>query len=224
MFLGSAAAAGVGAAVGGALVFPAFGTQAQTRVATDPVLAELQAQIFALVTAVRKGTGRPAEHARRLAASIRLINAQGAGASVDAELRRRLRDEGRSAILNREIDFARLGVELKAVGVDRLPVLSATDTDRARVLDATVRNGMAATLATVGAAFEQIAPVIERLTVTAVANRQDVDCWEWLLFLTNLEALMLELGFIDPAIWQLIVWLYVAYATFMCSIGCVCVL
>lgn len=176
------------------------------------------------MVAIRKGQGKAGEHARRLAASVRLLNAHGVGATAEAELRRRLREEGRDALLAREIDLNRFAEEMKAVGVARIPSLSATYADRGRTLDLTAKNGIAATLAGVGTAFEQIAPAVDRVSVTTVANRQDIDCWEWLVFLTNLEALMWAWGVLDPLTWYLTVWYFIAYATLMCSVGCLCVL
>jgi hypothetical protein len=224
MFLGSAAAAGVGAAVGGAFLFPASNTHAQGHATTDPLLAELQAQLLATITAVRKGQGKMGEHARSLARHVRLLNAHGAGAAADAELRGQLRDLGRDAILAREMDLAKLAVEMKAVGVERVPLLTATYAGRMRVLDATVKNGMSATLAALGDAVERIAPALDRQPLTAVASRQDEGCWEWLLYLTNVEAVMWLWCVLDLGTCYLLVWYFIAWATFLCSLGCICVL
>ena len=60
--------------------------------------------------------------------------------------------------------------------------------------------------------------------MSAVANRQDLDCWEWLQYLTGLEALMWQWCVLDMATCYLIVWYFIAWGTFMCSLGCVCVL
>lgn len=224
MFLGSAAAAGVGAAVGGPFFLPTIDMHAQGHAPTDPVLTELSAQLLATVRAVRSGRGKAGEHARMLAANIRLLNAHGVGAQADARLRRRLRDEGRDALLARELDLDTLAAEMQAVGVERVPPLSATYADRARVLDLTIKNGMAPTLAALGVAFEQIAPALDRQPLTAVASRQDSDCWEWLQHLTGVEGLMWQWCVLDPATCYLIVWYFIAFATFMCSLGCICVL
>src|SRR5262245_258317 len=143
-FLGSAAAAGVGAAVGSSLFLPTSLPRAQGRAVTDPVMAELQKQVADTVIALRQGRGKAGEHARRLAANIRLMNAHGVAASADAQLRRLLKQEGRDALLARQMDPEMAAGELKMIGVTRVPTFSATYTDHARMLDATVTRGMSA--------------------------------------------------------------------------------
>src|SRR5688572_5488569 len=222
MFLGSAAAAGVGTAVGG-VFFQGFDTHAQAHDTADPLMAELRNQIVSTVVAIRKGRGHAGEHARRIAAQIRLANAHGIGAAIDAQLRALLREEGRDALLAREINPAMLASELRAVGVERLPALSATYADRARVLDAMVRNGMTATLATLAAGFEQVAPALDRRGVVTVALQDDETCWQWLLTLSGVESLLVDWCALGIDMCWLIVALFVAYASFMCSLGCACI-
>ena len=221
MFLGSAAAAGVGTAVGGTFFFQ--GTHAQGHGTADPLMAELRRQIADTVIAIRRGRGSAGEHARRMAAQIRLVNAHGVGAAVDAQLRRLLREEGRDSLLAREMDPAALAAELKAIGVERLPALSATYADRARMFDATVRNGMTATLAAFAAGFEQVAPALDRRGVVTVARQEDETCWQWLVTLSGAESLLLEWCALGLDMCWLIVWFFVAYASFMCSLGCACI-
>jgi len=225
-FLGSAAAAGVGAAVGGSLFLPTSLPHAQGFAVGDPVMAELQKQVADTVIALRKGRGKAGEHARRLAANIRLMNAHGVAASADAQLRRLLKQEGRDALLARQMDPDMVAAELKVIGVTRVPTFSATYADHARMLDATVTKGMSATLADVSAGFERIAPVLDRNANTSlVAVSQDVDvCWEWFVFLVGLESLSWETCIIGMSLCWLFLAFYVAYATFMCSLGCICVL
>lgn len=225
-FLGSAAAAGVGAAVGGTLTFSSFPTHAQGPVAADAVMAELQKQLAATMIALRKGTGRPGEHARSIAANIRLLNAHGFAAQTDARLRRLLKQEGREALLARQLDPKMVAAELKAIGVTRVPAFSATYTDHARMLDATATDGVAATLAALSAGFDRIAPVLDRhATTNVIAVRQDENvCWEWLIFLTSLESLAWQSIVLTPETSWVFVWLFYAWATYMCSLGCLCVL
>ena len=223
-FIGSAAAAGVGAAVGGALVLPTFDTHAQG-LASDPVLAELRKQLAETVIAVRKGRGRAGEHARRIAANIRLLNAHGGVTNVaDAQLQRVLRTEGRDALLAREIDPEVLAREMKPFGVDRVPTLTATYADRALMLDTTIKHGTAAVLAGLAARFDQIAPALDRYTGTrAVAGQEPDTCWDWLLVLSGLEAAIGEWFGLDPVLFSLMVTFFLAWATYMCSLGCACI-
>ena len=226
-FLGSAAAAGVGAAVGGSALFPTSLSYAQGHpVPDDPVMAELQKQLAETVIAIRKGRGKAGEHARRIAANVRLLNAYGLATAADVQLRRLLKQEGREALLAREIDPTMLAGELKVIGVERLPAFSATYADRALMIDTTATNGMAAALAAVAAGFDRIAPVLDRhaTTTSVVAVRQDVDeCWEWFVFLTSLESLSWEWCIIGMSLCWLFLAFYMAWATFMCSLGCLCV-
>jgi hypothetical protein len=188
-------------------------------------MAELQKQLTETVTAIRKGRGRAGEHARRIAANIRLLNARGVAAPADARLRQLLKQEGRDAVLAREMDPQMLAAELKAIGVERMPRFSATYADRALILDATATNGMAAILATLSARFDQIAPALDRQSYTAVSARQDGDeCWEWLNTLTNLDALAWEWCVLNPMLCSLFLAFFIAYASFMCSLGCICIL
>ena len=224
-FLGSAAAAGVGAVVGGTLPTPTFHAHAQGHAITDPVMAELQKQLTETVTAIRKGRGKAGEHARRIAANIRLLNAHGVAAAADAQLRRLLKQDGRDALLAREMDPRIVAAELKAIGVDRMPRFSATYADRALILDATATNGMAATLATLSARFDQLASALDRQSYSAVAAKQDDDeCWQWLITLTSLDALAWEWCVLNPTLCSLFLAFFMAYASFMCSLGCICVL
>ena len=225
MFLGSAAAAGVGTAIGGAFFFQGFDTHAQGHGTADPLITELRKQIAETVIAIRKGRGSAGEHARRIATQIRILNVHGVGAAADAQLRRLLRQEGRDALLARELDPTVLAAELKAVGVDRLPALSATYADRARMFDATLENGMTATLAALGDAFEQLAPALDRRSVVTVASRQDSEtCWQWLITLTGAESLLWEWCALGLDMCWLMVWFFLAYASMMCSLGCICIL
>ena len=223
-FLGSAAAAGVGAAVGGSLFLPTSLPHAQAHAVIDPVMAELQMQLADTVIAIRKGRGKAGEHARRIAGHVRLLNAHGVAAAADAQLRRLLRQEGRDALLAREIDPKMLAAEMKAIGIERLPTFSATYADRALMLDATITHGMAATLTDISARFDEIAPVLDRHAVTTVAVRQDGDeCWQWLIFLTNLESVSWEWCVLNPMLCSLFIGFYYAWASFMCALGCLCV-
>ena len=123
------------------------------------------------------------------------------------------------------MDLDRLAAELKTFGVDRVPLLSATYADRARVFDLTVKNGMAAALAAVGSGFEQIAGALDRHVVTTVANRQtDEECWQWLVFIVGVEGLVWEWCALGLSTCVLIVSFYVAWAHYMCSLGCGCIL
>ena len=165
-FIGSAAAAGVGAAVVGALFFPTVDTHAQG-LAPDPVLAELQKQLAETVMAIRRGCGKAGEHARRIAASIRLLTAHGGVTNAaDTGLQRLLRTEGRDALLARQLDPESLARERKRFGVNRVPTLTATDADRTLMLDTTIKHGTAAVFAALGARFDQIAPALDRYTGT----------------------------------------------------------
>ena len=226
-FLESAAAAGVGAAVGGTLLFPTFPARAhaQGHVETDPVMAELQKQLTETMIAIRKGVGRPGEHARSIASSIRLLTANGFAAAADVQLRQLLKQEGREALLARQLDPARVAAELKAIGVTRVPAFSAGYSDHAQMLDATMTKGMTARLAALGAGFDRLAPVLDRHTTTSlVAERQDIDdCWDWLVFLTSLESLAWEWCVLNFATCWLFLWFYWAWASFMCALGCLCV-
>ena len=226
-FLGSAAAAGVGAAIGGPLLFPTFParTHAQGHIETDPVMAELQKQLTETMIAIRKGVGRAGEHARSIAASIRLLNAHGFAATADVQLRQLVNQEGREALLARQIEPATVAAELKVIGVTRVPVFSAGYSDHAQMLDATVTQGMTATLATISAGFDRIAPVLDRhATTTLLAARQDFDdCWDWLVFLTSLESVAWEWCVLNFASCWLFLWFYWAWASFMCALGCLCI-
>jgi hypothetical protein len=222
-FIGSAAAVGLGTAVGGAF-FPTFSTHAQGQNVADPVFAELRRQLHETVIAVRKGRGRAGEHARRIAANIRLLNAHGAVAAADAQIQRLLKREGRELLLTRDMDLNLLGREMQAFGVNRLPTLSATYTDRARMLDATAGNGVAATLSALGTAFEQIAPALDRAATRTVARQDDETCWQWLLVLTGLESMMWEWFALGLTMGYLILTFFLAWASFMCSLGCACII
>jgi hypothetical protein len=224
-FIGSAAAAGVGAAVGGALFLPTFDTHAQGHAAADPILAELQKQLAETVMAVRKGRGKAGEHARRIAANIRLLNVHGGiPTAADAHLQRLLRQDGRDALLAREIDPESLAREMKPFGVDRVPTLTATYADRARMLDATASNGAASILATLSTRFDQIAPALDRYAGTRAVARQDVDeCWESLLVLTGIESALWEWCALNMPLCTLLIWFYLAWASFMCTLGCACI-
>ena len=226
-FLESAAAAGVGAAVGATLLFPTFPARAHAKAhaETDPVMAELQRQLAETMIAIRKGVGRAGEHARSVAASIRLLSAHGFAAAADVQLRQLMKKEGREALLARRMDPAMVAAELKAIGVTRVPIFSAGYSDHARILDATAAKGMTATLAALSAGFDRIAPVLDRQThTTLVAAHQDIDdCWEWLVFLTNLESLAWECCVLNFATGWLFLWFYWAWASFMCALGCLCI-
>lgn len=222
VFLGSAAVAGVGAAVG-VMMLPAPHTYAQTGVA-DPVLGELRKQLEDTVAAVRRGRGRPGEHARRLASVIRLLNAHGVGAAADTVLRRRLDAEGRDALLAREFDMVRFMEELKALGIDRVPTLIATYPDRVRMFDQTVRNGMTATLASLSASFDRIAVALDQSVATPVAARQsqEEECFQWLIAITGIEALMWEWCIVEFSLCVMMMQIYIVYANFACALGCFC--
>ena len=224
-FIGSAAAAGVGAAVGGALFLPTFDTHAQGHAAADPILAELQKQLAETVLAVRKGRGKAGEHARRIAANIRLLNVHGGVTSAaDAQLQRLVRTEGRDLLLAREIDPESLAREMRPFGVDRVPTLTATYADRARMLDATVSNGTAAVLSALASRFDQIAPTLDRYATGRTVARQDIDeCWESLVVLTGIEAAMWEWCALTLPLCSLLVWFYLAWASYMCTLGCACI-
>ena len=224
-FLGSAATAGVGAAIGSTLIFPSFPAHAQDHAVVDPVMGELQKQLTETMIAIRKGVGRPGEHARNIAANIRLLTAHGFAAAADVRLRQLVTQEGRDALLARQLNPEMVAAELKVIGVTRVPTFSATYTDHARMLDATVTNGVAATLSALSAGFDRIAPVLDRHTSTSVvAVRQDVDdCWEWLVFLTGLESLSWEWCILGMSMCWLFLAFYYAWASFMCSLGCLCV-
>ena len=226
-FLESTAAAGVGAAFGGTLLFPTFPAHAQghSHAATDPVMAELQKQLTETMIAIRKGVGRPGEHARSIAASIRLLTANGFAAAADVQLRQSMKQEGREALLARQMDPAMVAAELRAIGVTRVPVFSAGYSDHAQMLDATATKGMTATLAALSVGFDRLAPVLDRQTTTSlVAARQDVDdCWDWLVFLTSLESLAWEWCVLNLATCWLFLWFYWAWASFMCALGCLCI-
>jgi hypothetical protein len=188
-------------------------------------MVELQKQLTATMIAIRKGVGRQGEHARSIAASIRLLTAHGFAAAADAQLRQLVKQEGREALLARQMDPARVAAELKAIGVTRLPPFSAGYSDHAQMLDATLTKGMTATLAALSAGFDRIAPVLDQhATTTLVAARQDIDdCWDWLLFLTNLESLAWEWCVLNFGTCWLFLLFYSAYATFMCALGCICI-
>ena len=224
MFLGSAAAAGVGVAVGGAIILPGPDTYAQDQITPpDPILLELKKQLAESVVAIRKGQGRLGEHARRIAATIRLLTAHGVAASVDGSIHRVLRDEGRDALLARELSRATLVAELKPLGIDQVPALTATYADRVRTLDAIVNNGMAATLATLSAAFDRIGSTLDRRAVMSVSRQDPGECFEWTMFLSAIEAMMVTWCTAGPDTCYMGIWVYLSLAYLVCALGCNCI-
>lgn len=178
VFLGSAAAAGIGTVGGGLLVSSRL--SAQTPGERDAIQNELVRQLHESVLGMRGQ--RRGESARKLASTLRLTAAHYETEGVDTALRSYLqaaiRRDGRDALLQREVDPQMLAAEARGFGLATLPALSPVDyAVRERVLDSLLVRGITPVLTNVAKALDEISDALDAQPLPSLINaRQYESC------------------------------------------------
>jgi|RhiMethySRZTD1v2_1073278.scaffolds.fasta_scaffold07181_2 hypothetical protein len=191
MFVGSVAA-GIPLVVSSAAHSLAHSATGQPHIhrgvgATDTVFEHATRQLAALVNKVRRSGVAP-EDVRLAAAHFGTLAVYGQGAGIDTQTSRAVRDlirsKGRDAVLDLDVDHARVVAELKPFGVDidrRWLTPHVVDRGiRARALDDLSRNGVTGMFARAVSAFEHIAAELDRRggRLTGVRLVQVDDSWK----------------------------------------------
>lgn len=174
--LGSVLTLGAGAAIGSTVSFPSPGVVLTAAPREDLVHEELIAQLKDGVRALRRG--RPAEAARSVAGTLRLLAAHYQASGVDTQFKVRLRSaivrDGRDAVLRWEADAAAHAAEARDYGVADLALTRAPLNlgERERALDAMLARGVTSALLGAAAELARLAPDLDRVSLTPVARRQ----------------------------------------------------
>ena len=173
--LGSALTLGAGAAIGSTVSFPSMGIPLAAAGRKDLVHDELIRQLKSGVRGMRGE--RPAEAARTVAATLRILAAHYQATDQDAVFKTRLRDaiarQGRDAVLRWEPDAAMMAAEAREFGVfTPLPKEPFDLAERERALDAMLKNGVTPALLAAAAEISRRASQLDRMGVSPVSARQ----------------------------------------------------
>jgi hypothetical protein len=173
--LGSALTLGAGAAIGSTMSYPSLGVPLAAAGRKDLVHDELIRQLKTGVRGMR--AERPAEAARSVAATLRILAAHYQATDQDAAFKTRLKQavgrHGRDAVLRWEPDAAMLAAEAREFGVTgALPKEPFNLADRERALDALLKNGAAPVLLAAAAEISRRASQLDRMGVSPIAARQ----------------------------------------------------
>ena len=192
---------------------------------SDPVLRLFIREAAALRREIKRDRLR-GEHARRLAAALRMVAVYGAHADLDgavaARIRQLLRERGRAELLRTPFDHSQAIAELRAHGIvdpEELPNAGLlTDDQRRRGLDELLGNGVTPVLARQSELVDREAAALDRYgsvpaaPVVRVALRQDdpppvsrEQCeFGWELQIMPLRAMSIFVC-VMPPLWELCV-------------------
>jgi hypothetical protein len=221
VFMGSAAAIGVGAVAGGGTLLLETTTSAQTPVVPDLVEDEIRRQVRDSVHGLRGA--RRGEAARKLASAVRMAAAHFRAKGLDVTVRRQLqaqtRRDGRDAFLRRELDPQRLAAELREFGITTpLPPLAIDIRARARMLDDMLANGISNKLESTAAAIERLATLLDDRPIVPINLRQQCpDVSGYVLFV---EMAMASLCFFNIAACAIFTGMYAGLRISLWAIGC----
>ncbi len=162
VFLGSTAALGSAAVIGGALLFNEHGASAQSQDA-DPVVRELRRQLRAGARQLRGA--RPGEGARATGAALAFGAVYARARGVDAQLKTMLRKVGRQRMTAAEIEPAYILGLMRDHGITASYVPPLADlTTRERVYDRLVTDGLTGLLDREAQAFTARGPELDKFT------------------------------------------------------------